>query len=168
MLETSRISLPIIVQYVAGRSLRIVIFYVEAVFVFHIKDNLFWYVIPGVTLTFQEVPKKNVKLRESNLITGLDRPWGFQEVEAPRFQDSRHMKVVRLSALRTGRLYPPGNIPGTHFCYRLSQPQSHSATGRIMSMKNSNDTIGNRIHALPACSAVPQPTACPTEKSVPY
>jgi len=49
-------------------------------------------------------------------ITGLDRPWGLQEVEAPRFQDSRHMEVVRLSALRTGRLYPPGNIPGTHFC----------------------------------------------------
>jgi hypothetical protein len=22
----------------------------------------------------------------------------------------------RLSALRTGRLYPPGNTPGTHFC----------------------------------------------------
>ena len=38
--------------------------------------------------------------------TGLGRPWGFQEVEAPRFQDNRHMKVVRLSALRTGRLYP--------------------------------------------------------------
>jgi hypothetical protein len=46
----------------------------------------------------------------------LDRPWGFQEVEVPWFQDSRHMKVVRLSALCTGRLYPPGNIPGTHFC----------------------------------------------------
>jgi len=29
-----------------------------------------------------------------NLITGLDRPWGFLEVEAPRFQDNRHMKVV--------------------------------------------------------------------------
>jgi len=28
----------------------------------------------------------------------------FQEVEAPTFQDSRHVKVVR-SALRTGRLY---------------------------------------------------------------
>jgi hypothetical protein len=27
----------------------------------------------------------------------------------------RLMKVVRLSALRTGRVYPPGNIPGTHF-----------------------------------------------------
>jgi hypothetical protein len=30
----------------------------------------------------------------------------FQELEVPRFQDSQHMKVVRLSALRTGRLYP--------------------------------------------------------------
>jgi hypothetical protein len=28
-----------------------------------------------------------------------------QEFEAPRFQDNRHMKVVRLSAVRTGRLY---------------------------------------------------------------
>ena len=44
---------------------------------------------------------------KSNPITGLDRPRGFQEVEAPRFQYSRHMKVVRLSAVRTGHLYPP-------------------------------------------------------------
>jgi len=36
-------------------------------------------------------------------------------VEVPRFQDNRHMKVVRLSALRTGRLYPAGNIPGIPF-----------------------------------------------------
>jgi hypothetical protein len=39
-------------------------------------------------------------------VTGLERPWGFQEVQAPRFQDNRrHMKVVRLSAPCTGRLY---------------------------------------------------------------
>jgi len=44
--------------------------------------------------------------RWSSPITGLSRPWGFQKVEAPRFQDSRHLKVVRLSALRTGHLYP--------------------------------------------------------------
>jgi hypothetical protein len=31
---------------------------------------------------------------------------GFQEVEDPRFQDNSHMKVVSLSALLTGRLYP--------------------------------------------------------------
>jgi hypothetical protein len=53
---------------------------------------------------------------KSNPITGLDRPLGFQKVEAPRFLDNRHMKVVRLSALRTGHLYHPGKIPGTQFC----------------------------------------------------
>jgi len=41
----------------------------------------------------------------SNPITGLDRPRRFQDVEAPRIEDSQHMKVVRLSALGTGHLY---------------------------------------------------------------
>jgi hypothetical protein len=57
-----------------------------------------------------------VSKRQSSPITGLDWPLGFQEVEATRFQDNQRMKVVEMSALRTGRLYPPGNIPGTHFC----------------------------------------------------
>jgi len=30
-----------------------------------------------------------------------------------------------------------------------------------MSMKNSNDSIGNRTRDLPACSVVPQPTVPP-------
>jgi len=34
------------------------------------------------------------------------RPGQALRVEAPRFQESRHIKVVRLSALRTGRLNP--------------------------------------------------------------
>jgi hypothetical protein len=53
------------------------------------------------------------KVNVNSSITGLDRPWGFQAVEAPTFQDKRHMVVESLSAPRTGRLYPPGNIPGT-------------------------------------------------------
>jgi hypothetical protein len=89
----------------------------------------------------------------------------LQEFEVSRFQDNRHMKVVRLSALCTGRIYPPppppGNIPGTHFCYRLSRYQGHRATGKIMSVKNSSYTIANGTGDLLACSAVPQPTACP-------
>jgi len=47
-----------------------------------------------------------VGLKLSNPITDLDRHLGFQEVEAPRFRDNWHMNVVRLSALRTGCLYP--------------------------------------------------------------
>jgi hypothetical protein len=70
---------------------------------------------------------------KSNPIRSLDRPLGFHEVEAPRFLDNPHMKVVRLSALRIGRLYLPGNIPGTYFCWRLSRPQGHSATETIVS-----------------------------------
>jgi hypothetical protein len=35
-----------------------------------------------------------------------------------------------------------------------------------MSTKNYNDTIGNRTGDLPACSAVPQPTAPPRAMQV--
>jgi hypothetical protein len=34
----------------------------------------------------------------------------------------------------------PENIPGTHFCQRLSQPHGQIATGMFLSMKNSRDT----------------------------
>ena len=54
---------------------------------------------------------------------------------------------------------PPGNIPGSHFCSRLSQSQGHSVTGRIKSMKNSSDTNGNQTRDLLASSTLPQPTS---------
>jgi hypothetical protein len=43
----------------------------------------------------------------------------------------------------------------------LISVRRHSTAGRIMSMKNSNDTIGKRTDDPPACSAVPQPTEPP-------
>jgi hypothetical protein len=49
---------------------------------------------------------KPILIKVKQPFTGLDRPIGFQEVEASRFQESWHMKVVRLSALCTGQLYP--------------------------------------------------------------
>jgi len=52
----------------------------------------------------------------------------------PEFLDIRHMKVVRLSDLRTCHLYPPGDTPGTHFCYKLSRTPGHSAASRIKSL----------------------------------
>ena len=42
-------------------------------------------------------------------VEGYYRPTDFQEVEAPRIQDIRYMKVVRLPP-------PPINITGTYFC----------------------------------------------------
>jgi hypothetical protein len=72
--------------------------------------------------------------------------------------------AVRLSALRAGLpLPPPRKIPGTHFCYRLSRPQGHSAAGRIRSIEKFNDLIGNRTRALPARNTVPHPTTLPRD-----
>jgi hypothetical protein len=51
------------------------------------------------------------RLRWSNPCTGLDRSLGLHEVGAPRFQDNRHMKTVRLSVQCTGCLYTPRKYP---------------------------------------------------------
>jgi hypothetical protein len=52
-----------------------------------------------------------------------------------------------VSALSTIHIHHPGNIPGTHFCYRLSRLHDHGA-------KNPNGTSD-----LPVGGAVPQQTA---------
>jgi hypothetical protein len=116
----------------------------------------FTFVFSAIYITNFVIPVNTTTCKVKG--TGPDRPWGLQEV-APRFQDNRHMKVVRLSALRTSRLYTPGNIAGPLFCQRLNRPQCNSQ--RIMSMKNSSDTIWNRTPDLTVCSAESQPTALP-------
>jgi len=60
--------------------------------------------------------------------------------------------VAWLLALHTGRLYPPGEIPGTQLCQRLNRPHCHGVVGRITSMKTCD---------LPACIAVLQQNAPP-------
>jgi hypothetical protein len=52
---------------------------------------------------------------------------GACKMGLPHFLDSQHMKMVRLSALYIGRLYPPGDTLG------------QSAVGRINSMTNADD-----------------------------
>jgi hypothetical protein len=49
----------------------------------------------------------------------------------------------------------PRERPGTYCTGGWVDPRA-SATGRIMSMKKSSDTIVNRTRDLPICSAVPQ------------
>jgi hypothetical protein len=57
--------------------------------------------------------------------------------------------------------FTPRKIPGTHFCYRLSQLQGRSVAGRIKSIEKSKDLIGNQTRDFPACGIVPQPTTTP-------
>jgi len=86
-------------------------------------------------------------------------PEGFRKLKFPDYvtmvQDG--CKVV---SLRHRPLLPPGNTPGIHFCWRLCRPQGHNAIGRIMSMKNSNDTLCNRTSDLPICSAAHKIILC--------
>jgi hypothetical protein len=66
------------------------------------------------------------------------------------------MQVVRLSAIRTGRLYLPRKDSWYSFLLEAESTPGPSATGTIMTMKNSS-----RTRDVPVCSVVPQPTAPP-------
>ena len=98
-----------------------------------------------VTFVSQKGKRPNVNVKQS-LLQAWTGPEGSRSSRLP---DNRHKKVIRLSALRTDRLYPPGNIPGTHLCWRLSRSQGHNEVGRIMSTNSSNGTIWNRTRDLP-------------------
>jgi hypothetical protein len=74
------------------------------------------------------------------------------------FLDSRFTDGSEVVSLMRQSLFTPRKIPGTHFHYRLSWPQGHSADGKISSIEKSSDLIGNRTCDLPACSLVRQST----------
>jgi len=79
-----------------------------------------------------------VPVYDQNFIKGKSVPlqaWcgpeGSSKVRFPYFMTTAQDggKVVNLTHRPS---LPPGNSSGTHFCYRLSRPQGHSAIGRIL------------------------------------
>ena len=66
------------------------------------------------------------------MFTGLNGSLLFQECEAYSISGQSAHEGVKVVSPGTGRLIPPGDIPGTHCCYRLSRPQDQSAAGRII------------------------------------
>jgi hypothetical protein len=63
----------------------------------------------GETLLNRKCASEIKKVKVSLKRFGVAR--GFQDIWAPRFHDIRHVRVVRLSASRTGRLYPHKMFP---------------------------------------------------------
>jgi hypothetical protein len=111
--------------------------------------------IPVTTLTILSI-EICIKLNESHYRPGnaprFPGVWGSQIS-----RQSAH-EGVSLSALSTGRLYPR-NYFWYSFVLGWVNPKGQSATGRIMSLKISNDTIGNQTRELPVCSTVSYSTA---------
>jgi hypothetical protein len=93
-------------------------------------------------------------------VTGHGGPWGCKMLRFPHFLDNRFTDGSEVVSLMPWPPFTPRKIPGIHFCYRLSQPRGHSATGRIRSIIKSND-IRNQTCNLLTCSIVPQPTTLP-------
>jgi len=81
-------------------------------------------------------------------VSGPRCPEGSRKLRFPDYvtmaQDGG--KVVSLTHRP---LLPSGNTPSTHFRWRLSRPQGHSAIRRIMSVKNSSESSWDRTSDLP-------------------
>jgi hypothetical protein len=89
----------------------------------------------------------------------------FQEVEASRYKDSRHMKVVRLSALRTG------SFPSKKYSMFISVRGWVDLTVIVQSeglchWKIPITSTGIKTHHLPACSTAPQPNMSPLDPRI--
>jgi hypothetical protein len=76
----------------------------------------------------------------------------------PHYLNNGLVDGGEVSALRAGRDLLPMNIPSTHFCQKLSQPQGLVRLEGLGKQKKRNDLIETRTSGIPACSIAPEPS----------
>jgi hypothetical protein len=64
-------------------------------------------------------------------VTGRGDSHGCEMLRLPRFLDIRLTDGGEVVSLTPQPPFTPRNIPGTHFCSRLSRPRGHSAARKI-------------------------------------
>ena len=108
--------------------------------------------------------KRNLKLQNTykkkvKLCTSFDGRRALQEVETSiSFKQLRYKGGKVVSPTPRLPLAPRADF-WYSFLIEAESIKAYSAAGRIKSMKNSSDSIGNRIRDLPASSAEPEQAA---------
>jgi hypothetical protein len=92
-----------------------------------------------------------------NPYTGLETPWGL--LEAPRISRQSVYEGGKVVSPTHWPPLPPNKYSWYSFLLEVKSTRGPNAAGRIKSMKNPNDPIGNTTRILRACREVPQPTA---------
>jgi hypothetical protein len=103
-----------------------------------------------------------VKMMQRTHATPLEAwtgPEGSRRLWLPDILNSRNVKVARLSAIRTGRLYHPRKYSWYSFLLEAESTPGTQCGQKDYVNKNFKETTGNRIRDLQASSAVSQPTA---------
>jgi hypothetical protein len=65
------------------------------------------------------------------LVRGREGSLGCEPSRIPHFLDNRLTDGGEVVILTRRPRFTPGRSSGTHFCWRLDQPQGHSADRRI-------------------------------------
>ena len=90
-------------------------------------------------------------------ISRLDKTWGLQETESPRFSTQLAHEDGKVVSLTHSCLYPHRDTPDTHLCYRLCPLQSHSAARKNWSMIIPSNLTWIRNRHISAWNTVPHP-----------
>ena len=101
----------------------------------------------------------NCSYVKSYPITGLDRPLALHKVEVPRIFVQSAREGGKVVILRHRPPLPLGRYPWYSCLLEVESTSGPNVAGRIRSVKNPSEPIGNRTRDLLPCSSTPQSTA---------